>query len=169
MSRILRVIIMTVLCVAAATGANAETDFAGELEPGDSFTWEGQAAGLNPLYFEGNAGCSSDPTNFCEYALLTYHNPVPEDDEDGRLTRTSTILVEPTLPGADFDLQVYASDADGTMGTMVGSSTAFPVDNDGVESVVTALRTTTEQPTAYLLVEVIHFANVGGYTGTATF
>lgn len=52
---------------------------------------------------------------------------------------------------------------------MVGSSTAFPVDNDGVESVTAVLRPTPEEPTVYLLVEVIHFANVGGYTGTATF
>ena len=168
MSRAMRVIVITVLCVLVATTASADTDYTGDLKPGDTFTWNGAVAGLNPLYFEGDAGCSSNPNNFCEYALLSYTNPVPADDADGRLSRGSTITITPTA-AADFDLQVYASDADGTMGSMVGSSTAFPIDNDGVESVTASLRTTTEQPTAYLLVEVIHFANVGGYTGTATF
>lgn len=169
MSRSARVVVIAVLCVLVATGARAETDFAGELSPGDTFSWNGAPAGLNPLYFEGNAGCSSAPTNFCEYALLAYTNPVPEDDEDGRLRRNTTITVTPTLPAADFDLQVYASDADGTMGAPLGASTAFPVENDGVETVSAAISTTTEQPTVYVLVEVIHFANVGGYEGTATF
>lgn len=168
MSRTTRVLVITVLCVLVATGASADADFTGELNPGDTFTWEGAVAGFNPLYFEGDAGCSSDPTNYCEYALLSYTNPVPEDDADGRLTRSSTITITPTGV-ADFDLQMYASDADGTMGAMIGSSTDFPVGNDGVESVSAVMRTTTEQPTLYVLVEVIHFANVGGYTGTATF
>lgn len=167
MSRAPRVIIIAMLCMLVATGASAETDFTGELAPGDTFTWEGAPVGLNPLYFEGEAGCSSDPNNYCEYALLKYTNPVPADDADGRLTRNSVITITPNA-AADFDLQVYASDADGTMGSMVGSSTAFPWDNT-VESVSTVIRTTTEEPTVYLLVEVIHFANVGGYTGTATF
>lgn len=168
MSRAPRVIIIAMLCMLVATGASADTDFTGELAPGDTFTWEGAPVGLNPLYFEGAAGCSGNPNNYCEYALLKYTNPVPADDADGRLTRNSVITISPTAV-SDFDLQVYTSDADGTMGSMVGSSTAFPVDNEGVESVSTVIRTTPEQPTVYLLVEVIHFANVGGYTGTATF
>lgn len=168
MSRATRVVVIAVLCVLVATGARAETDFTGELTPGETFTWEGAPAGLNPLYFEGDAGCSTDPTNYCEYALLAYTNPVPEDDADGRVRRSSSITITPTTL-ADFDLQVYASDADGTMGSMVGSSTAFPVENEGVETVAAIISTTTEEPTVYLLVEIIHFANVGGYTGTATF
>ena len=168
MARAPRVAVVVVLCVLIATGASAEPEYTGALNPGESFTWEGAAVGLNPLYFEAEAGCSTDPTNFCEYALLSYTNPVPADDADGRLTRTSTITITPTAV-SDLDLQVYASDAAGTMGTMIGSSTAYPIDNEGVESVYAVMRTTTEVPTVYVLVEVIHYANVGGYTGSATF
>lgn len=173
MRRLLAAVAVAVLLIPGV--AQAEADFTADLEPGDSFTWEGAPAGLNALYFNQGGGvggdeiCNKDPNTYCEFALISFTNPVPEDDADGRLNRAASILVTPTLPGVDFDLIVYASDEDGTEGEQLGSSTQFSVDNEGKEQVHTSIRTTWEQPTSYILVKVIHFAQVGGYTGSVTF
>lgn len=171
--RLIAAVAVALLMIPATAGA--EPDFSADLEPGDSYSWDGALAGFNALYFSqqgvgGDEICTKDPDTYCEFALISFTNPVPEDDADGRLNRAATVLIAPEVPGTDFDLIVYSSDEDGTEGDELGRSTSFySPDNEGREQVLTSIRTTWDEPTAYVLVKVIHFAQVGGYTGTVTF
>ena len=83
--------------------------------------------------------CSKDPNYYCDTVLVKYSNPVPKDDADGKLRRSSTITIDNT-----------------------GADPGAP------ETFTTSITTTWEQPEKYVLYEIGYFAGVGGYDGSNT-
>ena len=191
----LRILLSIALALAVAPfwGASAaEPDAA--LVPGDTFTWEGAATPGANVNYHDNFGtgvaevdgpvrgvapvgvCSDDATTYCETFLVSFTNPVPEADADGKLTKTANVAL--TNAKGDVDLLVYASDAEGTKGAEIGSSAGPGPSNTtldenlGVPVVTTrptlAKPTQADAPTKFFLVEVVYY-HAAGYTGTIRF
>ena len=164
------------------------------LSPGGSATWEGPASpGVNTNYHDNHGTgvaqvdnevrkvqpvgkCSTDATTYCDTRLVVISNPVPETDADGKLTKSAAFTVRNAK--GDVDLMIYASDASGARGDLVGSSTGPNTTNTSLDenvsvSVITtrptvAKPTQPEVSTRYYLVDVVYYA-AAGYTGGVTF
>lgn len=144
-------------------------------------TWEGTPGVGANVNYNGVAPplgpartCTDDIQTKCEYALVKLTNPVPEDDADGRLTKTVSITLNNfrplDSPFTDFALAVYTTDEEGSIrGDEVGFSDNSDVP-DPDEQVFFTVVTTTTSPTAYFLVEVAYFYSANAqYTGTVDF
>ena len=144
----------------------AEVD--GRVEPGRPFEWEGTRGSGAWLTWGASGDCAPDDALYrCDRLLLELSNP----PEPGEGTRTAEAAVEigefdpVPSPGSDFDLYVYESDEYGTQGALLDSSGSF----DPVERAEFTLTTTTEQPSRYVLVEVLYWLSAESrYLGTAS-
>jgi hypothetical protein len=144
--------------LASATVAWAATPPTGTVTPTTPFTWQGPVAsgqnqGYDPVTGEP---CGQTLPDFCDTALVLV--------DPGDFFTTSGGGVEFTTSGAvtgsDMDLYVYASDASGTRGALVGSSAGPTADE----------RVAITNATGYYLVRVVYFdVAASGYTGRAEF
>lgn len=147
----------------------------------------GVPGGINLTGFtEGTVRCSSDPDAYCETILVTVEQPVADTDPEQLETATGDLSVDVTsdVPGGDFDLYVYTSDADAKRGPAVANSgnapgcaqlcgTApdpaglFVNQCDGTDECVDFKVSTSDLPnggTKHFLVEVVYFAAPATYT-----
>lgn len=170
--RVRAVAAATALAAAAwgATSAVAETpefvEHAGTVsESAKTYSWTGTTfVGANAGYADAEVGCGDLPANYCDEVLIAVEVPPAE----GFTRRKSTVTVDLsgyTLPVADFDLYLFASDAQGTKGAPIGNSGGLPGEN---ESAVATVTTTADKPVAYVLAEVVYYVAAGSYAGKAT-
>lgn len=152
---------------AGAEDVQATVDEAYRLEVGGAATYEGEVGGANPLYYSdpavgavgGNETCTKDPDSYCDHLLVELVNPVADDgDAATDLTARRTFRTDLATEAADYDLIVYSSDADATIGPELGSSANYPFDGDFSESVAVSVTTRESQPSAYVLVRIIYYA-----------
>lgn len=172
-----------------ATQAQAAPDKTAKVEVGTPFTWDGEvASGLNLNYWGllGNNAtpvfprntCSDDIRSKCEVILLEFSNPLTQEEIDaGKVfkTRTATVTITNYAPAphpaSDFDLIAFESDAQGIKGTEVARDGSLDDPEEPATEILTfPVRTTINQPSVYILVEVVYFLVAqSGYDGTAQF
>jgi uncharacterized repeat protein (TIGR01451 family) len=118
-------------------------------------TWTGDlATGTNASYnFSTGEPCHDtdgvppfDP-EYCDLTLLRVD--VPAGFWDAQTGGVEVTLDNYTVPSSDFDLQIFASDAGGTKGKLVGSSGGPPSAHE---------QATVKEPSGYYLIQVIYFA-----------
>lgn len=178
MTRIATLVLATVaLGGALPSSALAAAARTVEIGPEATATWEGaQATGLNANYFNllrnsaisKPATCDTTAQYYCDTSLVKLTAPVPADDEDGQLEHSVTVTINNYRPvpdpATDFDLLAFESDAAGERGGELardGNST-----DTAAEQVTFTLITTSENPTAYALIDVVYFATIdSSYTG----
>ncbi len=175
---------------AAATAVDEAPNKTGKVVVGTPFTWDGtRKLGANPYYFR-QAGqqpdqlgpfstytCSSQPYQTCETVLLEFSNPLTEAEiAAGKTTKTktATITVDRFDPAqVDFDFVIWQSDSTGKKGDFFtgASGTSTSGRNPGVaESLAVQIDTTIDQPSVWVLLEVVYFAAPNAtYKGTARF
>jgi hypothetical protein len=152
-------ILALLVALAAVSQARAATPPSGTVTPTAPFTWQGPVATGHNENYDPQAGepCGQAVADFCDTVLVLV--------EPGDFFATSGGGVEFSIGGAadgsDMDLYVYASDATGTRGALVGAS-AGPTDEE---------RTAIQNATGYYLVQVVYFDvdPASGYTGRAEF
>jgi hypothetical protein len=143
--------------LAFASPAAAQFDRQGTVTPTTPFTWTGPVATGHNEDYDPVSGqpCGKTVADYCDVTLVNV--------QAGNFFETSGGGVEFSIadtPPNDFDLYVYASDAAGTRGQLVGSS-AGPTD---VES------TAIINANGYYLVRVIYWnVTASGYQGRAEF
>jgi hypothetical protein len=146
--------------LAAASPSRAATPPSGTVTPTTPFTWQGPVAvGHNENYdVQSGEPCGQTVADFCDAALVQV---VPGDffATNGGGVEFSTGGA--TVPGTDMDLYVYASDASGARGALVGASAGATADE----------RVSVVNATGYYLVQVVYFDvdPASGYTGRAEF
>jgi len=160
----------TALAAAAwgASSASAQPDFvefAGTVSDTQrTFTWTGTTfVGANAGYADAEAGCGELPSDYCDEVLVAVDVP----PADGFSRRRSTVTVDIgsyTLPVSDYDVYLFASDAEGTKGAPLGNSAGLPGEAESASGVVT---TTLDKPVAYVLAEIVYYVAAGSYEGTA--
>jgi hypothetical protein len=182
-------LVCLVMSVLPATGASAAADKTGVVSPGTPFTWDGtRKLGANPYYFGGagptptTAGpftkftCSAEPYQTCETVLLEFRNPLTQAEIDAGVVEkfaTVSVRIDQFDPApSDFDMGFFASDATGTKGPWFGGtqSNSTSGNNPGeAESQTFDIVTTAQQPSVYMLVEVVYFAAPNAtFKGSAT-
>ena len=178
MTRRILIAITALVALVPASAASAAVDRTVEVAAGKSETWAGtKMPGTNLNYFNvtttgdtvlKTGTCTKDPQTYCDLTLVALSNPVPADDADGKLRRTATFTISDYAgPAADVDMELYASDETGARGDSLGGSTEFTTETEQASVAVT---TTLEEPTKYVLVQVIYFVQPGtGYTGDVKF
>jgi hypothetical protein len=140
---------------AAAPAAPART---GTVTPATPFTWQGPVASGQNQAFDPDTGepCGQTLADFCDASLVLV-SPGDFFATNGGGVEFST---SGAAPGSDMDLYVYASDATGSRGPLVGASAGATAD----ESVAI------ENASGYYLVQVVYFdVTTSGYTGLAEF
>jgi hypothetical protein len=153
------VIVVFALVVLLVTGAPAlaapPPDRSSTVTPDAPFTWTGPTTTAANTGFDPNVAepCGKTATDYCDVTLV---NVQPGDfySVPGRGIEFSTRQQQ------DVDLWVYGSDAEGTLGDLVGAS-AGPTGNEGVSLLGAE---------GYFLVVVNYFAVTNaGYEGRAEF
>jgi hypothetical protein len=145
--------------LAAAPAARAATPPSGTVTPTTPFTWQGPVAVGHNERYDPQAGvpCGQTPADFCDSVLVNV--------QPGDFFATSGGGVEFSTsgarPGSDMDLYVYASNASGARGALVGASAGPTADE----------RVAIQNASGYYLVRVVYFnvAPPSGYTGRAEF
>jgi hypothetical protein len=145
--------------LAAASPSLAATPPSGTVTPTAPFTWQGPVAvGHNVNYNAQSGGpCGQTVADFCDSVLVNV--------QPGNFFATSGGGVEFSTSGAaagsDMDLYVYASNASGARGALVGASAGLTADE----------RVSIQNATGYYLVRVVYFDvdPASGYTGRAEF
>ncbi len=162
------------VAAAPSQAGRADVDHEVELLIGESATVDGGVPqGVNPSPFVGGSTgsdltCSKAPNEYCETILVHLTNPYEEENaRKGRerananfeLTTGSNML-------SDYDVYWYESDADGTKGAQIASSTAFPVDNSGesTEGATLVITSTPDDDEVWVLVEVYYFSALEAYS-----
>lgn len=176
----------------AVSPQQAETTHQVTFSEDGTATVEGDVAGgVNPTPFvDGTSTCSAEPDQYCETILLTIEQPVADEDPDAIDFGLGEVTIDITaaVPGSDFDLFVFESDADANKGTQVansgnmaacaqvcGSGAPDPVglwgnQCEGTDECVEFGVTTSELAgTRHYLVEVVYFASAAGYTGELSY
>jgi hypothetical protein len=132
--------------LAAASPSRAATPPSGTVTPTTPFTWQGPVAVGHNENYDAQSGepCGQTVADFCDTALV---NVVPGDffATSGGGVEFSTSGA--TVPGTDMDLYVYASDASGARGALVGASAGATADE----------RVSVVNATGYYLVQVVYF------------
>jgi hypothetical protein len=143
---------------AVVPAARAATPPSGTVTPTMPFTWQGPvASGQNQSYDPGTGEpCGQTPADFCDKVLVRV--------DAGSFFATSgggvDFAISGAAAGSDMDLYVYASDATGTRGALVGASAGATAD----ESV------SVQNADGYYLVQVVYFdVTNSGYNGRAEF
>jgi hypothetical protein len=175
MSRFLRLAAAVMaLALLPAMGALAAPDDTATLAPGESFefgavtlagtnvNWHGLGVPTGP-----QGTCNKDPNTTCDTFLIELSNPVDEAVLEANPAAFNRRNVTVTLDNfiGDLDLAVFESDAEGNRGALLGVSGNFTFD----ESVSTIIRTTGDEPSKFIIVDVIYFAHVGPYDGLVQF
>jgi hypothetical protein len=153
------VILALLVALALASPSRAATPPSGTVTPTTPFTWQGPVAvGHNEAYDPQAGGpCGQTVGDFCDKVLVRV--------DPGDFFATSGGGVEFSTSGAaagsDMDLYVYASDASGARGALVGASAGATADE----------RVAIQNATGYYLVQVVYFDvdPASGYTGRAEF
>src|SRR5918995_3522539 len=114
-------ILAVLVPLTAASPSLAATPPSGTVTPTTPFTWQGPAVvGHNENYnAQSGEPCGQTVADLCDTALV---HVVPGDffATNGGGVEFSTSGA--TVPGTDMDLYVYASDASGARGALVGAS-----------------------------------------------
>lgn len=176
----------------AVSSQQAETTHQVTFSEDGTATVEGGLPGgfnLTPL-IDGTSTCSAEPHQYCETILLTIGQPVADEDPEEIDFGLGDVTIDITaaVPGADFDLYVFESDAEANKGTQVtnsgnaaacaqvcGSGAPDPVglwynQCEGTDECVDFSVTTSEfAGTRHYLVEVVYFASPAGYTGELSY
>src|SRR5919197_2169554 len=131
--------------LAAAPPSRAATPPSGTVTPTATFTWQGPVAVGHNVNYDPQAGepCGQTVADFCDKVLVHV--------EPGDFFTTSGGGVEFSTSGAaprsDMDLYVYASDASGARGALVGASAGPTADE----------RVSIQNASGYYLVQVVYF------------
>ena len=175
MSRFLRLAAAVMaLALLPAMGVLAEPDDTATVAKGESWEFGAVAmAGTNINWHEQYAPhapvgtCNKNPETTCDTFLVELSNPVDpaklEADPNAFNRRNVTVTLGNYV--GDPDLAVYAADAEGNRGTLLGSSGNPTFE----ESVSATIRTTGEEPSKYIIVDVIYWAHAGPYDGLVQF
>lgn len=187
----------TIAAVAAAvavlplSGVGAAPEGTAEVSKGQSKTFAGkQEVNANPFYFAQVPGqpnvdpieqgtCSAEPHQQCDEFLVKLTNPLTlEQINKGIKSITRAVTVDvgayaPVAQATDFDLQVFASDANGTnKGFWTGEQDTSQSGElaGSPETVTVDVVTTPSEPSQWMLVRVIRFLSPNsGYTATVSF
>jgi hypothetical protein len=176
MSRFLRLAaVVMALAVLPAMGAFAAPDDTATLSPGESYEFGAVAmAGLNANYFGlvGEPGgpqgtCNKDATTTCDTFLVELSNPVDEAvlEANPAAFNRRTVSVKLDNFVGDLDLIVWSADEEGNRLTELGRSGEATFE----ENVSSVIRTTGDQPSQWIVVDVIYFAHAGPYDGIVQF
>ena len=172
MGRIVRASIIGIMILAMAPAAVAAPDRSALMQPGQSYTWNGNpGAGTNLRYWSlaaplpGTSACTKDATAYCESILIEFYNPPSSGEFRDCL---ATVSIAATDPVSDYDIQIYQSDNNGTKGAPVASSWVAAYEST-TEEVELNVRTTLAKPSTYFYVEIVYFAALGEYMGTINF
>lgn len=155
--------------VAAGQSQQQPADHEVELAIGEQASVDGGAPqGVNAAYDHASGTpCSKDPQSYCEHVLIKLSNPYEEENARKGRERANAVITLTTASNylSDYDLMVYESDADGTKGSMIASSTAFPIDNSGesTEQVNLVVTTTEETTEVWVLAELVYFSAFEAY------
>lgn len=192
-----RIIVAAAAAVALAavpfSGATAAPERTAKVGPGQTYSWTGAAeTNANPYYFAvvgspapSSVGpfaagrCSAAAYEQCDDILIEFSNPLTQAEIDKGVKskfRSATItLTESPARVADFDFQVFQSDANGTKGgywTGAESSSQsgnFNIQTSGEELTV-EVGTTAAEPSKWMLIRVVRFVSPNAtYTASVTF
>ena len=182
-----RTFVTALLCAVLlpTAGLLAAPDHNVELTPGQEFTWDGtMTAGVNPNFHpwapDASAvfpveDCSKNPHWYCDTLLVKFSNPLTQAEIDAliaagqpvRKRKTATVNIgNYTTPASDYDLRVFASDANGTKGAMIAETGEL---NGSPETASLTITTTPEAPDQWVLVHVGYWAAAGTYDGSVKF
>jgi hypothetical protein len=166
-------VVVVVLCLVPALSASAAPDASVELTPGTSHSFQQSAdRGFN-LNYGGlvpaapKQVCTKSAETYCDTVLVKLSNPLTQSDIDAGVTskkRAFAVTVTPSGGAtADYDLAVWAADAQGNRVTQIGySKTGTPF--VGGEAI-----TSGSTPAQYILVEVVYWVGLGKYNATVEF
>ncbi len=168
MRRIVAPVLGAALALSAVAAGPAErsqrsVDHEVEVAIDESVVVEGGVPqGVNPLYHEAGTGCSHDPHAYCETLLVRFTNPYEEENARKGRERANAVfeLTTGTNQVSDYDVFWYESDADGTKGEQIGSSTAFPYGASSSEGATIVTSTTEDETEVWVLVEVVYFSAI---------
>lgn len=191
--------VFAVACVAVgmffAGPAGAAPEFTGTVVAGQSWSWQGATeTNANPYYFSvvgspaptsvgplSSGTCNSDQYHACDDILVNLSNPLTQTELDKGITtkyRSVTIQLTELTPArvADFDFQVFQSDANGTKygywtGTEATSQAGdFNAQTGGGETLTVDVETTAAEPAKWMLIRVVRFLSVNSsYKGGVSF
>lgn len=162
---------------------------------GQSYTWQGATkTNANPYYFRvvgspapaavgplSSGTCNGDAYHACDDILVELSNPLTQAELDKGVTtkyRSVTIQLTELTPArvADFDFQVFQSDATGTKGGYWTGAEAtsqagdFQAQTGGGETLTVEVETTTAEPSKWMLIRVVRFLSPNAsYKGTVAF
>jgi hypothetical protein len=149
------------LTLGLAAVAGAQPDREGTVTPETPFTWDGPSAIGHNENYDGPSGepCGKEVANYCDQTLINADAGNFYDTSGGGVEFS---IFDYDVPSSDFDLYVYESDADGTLGQLVGSSAGPAGDEENV-AILNA--------SGYFLVRVIYWdvEPASGYDGRAEF
>jgi hypothetical protein len=154
-------VVVVMLSAGLAPAALAQ-DRTGTVTPDTPFTWEGPAAIGHNEDYDGPSGepCGKTEADYCDETLI--------NADAGDFYETSGGGVEFSIggfgdpAGDDFDLYIYESDAEGTLGNLVGSSAGPAGEEENVAI---------QNAQGYYLVRVVYWDvdPASAYTGLAEF
>jgi hypothetical protein len=176
MSRFLRLAAAVMaLALLPAMGALAEPDGTATVAKGES--WEFGAVALAGTNMDWHGGlvapvgptqtCNKDLTTTCDTFLVELSNPVDEAvlaENPAAFNRRNVTVTLGNYVG-DPDLAVFEADAEGNRGALLGTSGNATFD----ETVSTIIRTDGENPSKWIIVDVIYWAHAGPYDGLVQF
>lgn len=168
-----RVLLAGLLALAAAPATALAADRTIEIDPSSAEkTWDGTATpGFNMTFFEGEATglaeCGQDVETYCDDTLVHFTSPFAVDESDLRFRIDG-------FTSSDYDLRVYASDAEGTEGEFLGTGDGerngpagalLPTFIGDFESF-----STFAEPDSWYLVRVVYFTAPGheSYRGSVS-
>lgn len=143
------------------------------IDPGHAAQqWTGApTAGVNGTWFLDGTGpiksgqCTTDPYTYCDDTLVRFTSDVPLEDS------TLSFRID-GFQHSDYDLRVYASDASGAAGELLGTGKG---EGKGLVPVATFAGdpesfSTEADPDSWYLVRVVYFAVPGdeNYTGSVS-
>lgn len=182
-------VVAVLLALAPVGAASAAPDRTLVVAAGETTTWNGAPAiGANAYYY-GVVGppapasvgpvaqgtCSKDVYHYCEQTLIQLSNPLTQMEIDKGITelyRSVTVRLSDYGPApdplTDFDLLMFASDQNGTVGPELDSD--GDLTDTANETVTAEVATTVAAPSVYVLVRVVYFTSANsGYKATLMF
>lgn len=175
MSRVIRLAAAVMaLALLPAMGAFAEPDETATISKGETYEFGAHAlAGTNVNWHEQyvptseSGTCNKDPRTTCDTFLLELSNPVDEavlaENPDAKNRRGVTVTLGNYV--GDVDLAVFTVDAEGNRDQLIGSSGNATFD----ETVSGTIITTGDEPSKWIIVDVIYWVHAGPYDGVVQF
>ncbi len=152
-------------------GAPEEPTHTFEMAPGDAESFVGQVPGgfyLGLAAVRDNLGTYPDCSDavpgvfYCESVLVSVTGGEPTEDGT-HLEAALAFELTPDTPAGDFDIRVYYSDEDGTLGDEAAVTQELVTDA-AVEKVRLKVRTNDDEPTKWYLAVIDYWFAVGNYT-----